>query len=599
MASGYDTIRDRRPGAEDLGGVVVLVGCAIVGFLWYVAVSRLHLRNSQCLEIFLDLSVVLFGSFMVLSHFIGRREKRELSWPHPAIHIEAAKDVQVAASAKRDGATLLGYNVQKEPFLWPDSVRTKHGVIAGGTGSGKTTFLKNVIIQDLSRTFNGRRMPIIVFNGKGDQGFLEELLPHIEAAGRLQDLRVIDPSQPRQSAHLNPFYTPDALYQEHVNFIFQSFGLKEDFFKGHQEAYLSDLVRILYYTGKVFNVYDVLVMALDEEVLAEQIGVAQRRIASLQDVSMQMRLNFEMSVRMIKRSLADRDRVEKIQGLLNELLAFLEDELSIVTGSYQDLVTMDEVVEQGLILFISLNTNKNKRACEALGKILLQNIRLMVGKRYDATRSRARSEDEPILSVICDEIAAYADPDFPQVLQTARGARVSFLFSFQAIPQLERVSRAFAEEICSAPGTKMIMNGSDETTAQWFLKASSRIVRKRRSLAIRRTGIFSTQYTETGFGSESDTRETRALEEHIKNLPVGQLEILMVDPREGTLHSHLHVRQAPSYQLDGFHSQLYPKMKGKLDPSIGANLRFRGEEKRRGRRRSAGSLADLYFGEQP
>jgi hypothetical protein len=314
---------------------------------------------------------------------------------------------------------------------------------------------------------------------------------------------------------------------------------------------------------------------------------------------MQMRLNFEMSVRMIKRSLADRDRVEKIQGLLNELLAFLEDELSIVTGSYQDLVTMDEVVEQGLILFISLNTNKNKRACEALGKILLQNIRLMVGKRYDASRSRVRGEDEPILSVICDEIAAYADPDFPQVLQTARGARVSFLFSFQAIPQLERVSRAFAEEICSAPGTKMIMNGSDETTAQWFLKASSRIVRKRRSLAIRRTGIFSTQYTETGFGNESDTRETRALEEHIKNLPVGQLEILMVDPREGTLHSHLHVRQAPSCQLDGFHSRLYPKMKGKLDPSIGANLRFREEEKRRGRRRSAGSLADLYFGEQP
>jgi hypothetical protein len=34
-----------------------------------------------------------------------------------------------------------------------------------------------------------------------------------------------------------------------VNFIFRSFGLREDFFKGHQEAYLSDLVRILQYTG--------------------------------------------------------------------------------------------------------------------------------------------------------------------------------------------------------------------------------------------------------------------------------------------------------------------------------------------------------------
>src|SRR5271156_2201770 len=281
MPTGYDDVRNRQPRTEDLAGVVVLAGCAVVGLFWYVAVARLHLRNAQCLELFLDFSVVLFSSFLVLSHFMGRREKREQSWPHPAIHVEAAKDAQIVAAADRDGATLLGYNVHHEPFFWPDSVRTKHGVIAGGTGSGKTTFLKNVIIQDLSRTFDGRRMPIIVFNGKGDQEFLEELLPHIEAAGRLQDLRVIDPSQPRKSAHLNPFYTPDALYQEHVNFIFQSFGLKEDFFKGHQEAYLSDLVRILYYTGKVFNVYDVLVMALDEKVLEEQIGIAKARLASV------------------------------------------------------------------------------------------------------------------------------------------------------------------------------------------------------------------------------------------------------------------------------------------------------------------------------
>jgi type IV secretory pathway TraG/TraD family ATPase VirD4 len=258
--------------------------------------------------------------------------------------------------------------------------------------------------------------------------------------------------------------------------------MRDDFFAGHQEAYLSDLVRILYYTGKVFNMRDVLVMALDEKVLNEQIGVAQRRIDSLPSISMTMRLNFEMSVKMIRKSLADRERIAKIQGLLNELLAFLEDDLSIVTGAYQNMLTIEEVVDKGLILVISLNSNKNKRASEALGKILLQNIRLMVGRRYQKMLS-SNLKEQPILSVICDEIARYADPDFPQVLQTARGARVSFLFSFQAVPQLENVSRAFAEEVCSAPGTKMIMNGTDESTAQWFLKASSRVLRKRRSLA--------------------------------------------------------------------------------------------------------------------
>ena len=84
-----------------------------------------------------------------------------------------------------------------------------------------------------------------------------------------------------------------------MNFIFRSFGLREDFFKGHQEAYLSDLVRVLQYTGKLFNVYDVLVMALDEDVLQDQIKAAKARIATLTGLSMQKRLNFEMSVKML------------------------------------------------------------------------------------------------------------------------------------------------------------------------------------------------------------------------------------------------------------------------------------------------------------
>jgi hypothetical protein len=206
----------------------------------------------------------------------------------------------------------------------------KHGVIVGGTGAGKSTFLENIIAQDMTRRFGARRMPMIIFDGKGEREFLDRLLPHIEAAGRLQDLRVIDPTHPSESARYNPFYALDDAYQEHVNFIFRSFGLREDFFKGHQEAYLSDLVRILQYTGKLFNVYDVLVMALDEKVLEEQIGIAKARLASAPGISMQKRLNFEMSVKMLQRSLADRERVEKIQGLLNELLSFLEDELSVV-----------------------------------------------------------------------------------------------------------------------------------------------------------------------------------------------------------------------------------------------------------------------------
>ena len=591
MSPSYDAPPRRGPsGPEDLVGLVVLLGCAVLALCWYAAVSRLHLRNAQCMEIFMDVAILFFGAGLIIAQLAGRRTKREENWPHPPLSIAGARDRSNVHNANVSDATLLGYNVHKEPWLWPDSVRLKHGVIVGGTGAGKSTFLENIIAQDLGRDFGGRKMPMIIFDGKGEREFLDRLLPHIEAAGRLQDLRVLDPTHPAESARYNPFYALDDAYQEHVNFIFRSFGLREDFFKGHQEAYLSDLVRILQYTGKLFNVYDVLVMALDENVLQEQIGIAKTRLGTLPDISAQQRLNFEMSVRMLQRSLADRERVEKIQGLLNELLSFLEDELSIVTGSYQDLLTLDDVFEKDLILFVSLNTNRNQRAVEALGKILLQNIQLMVGKRY-ARATSERQANEPMLSVILDEFAPFAYPGFTQVLQTARGAKVSFLFSFQSLPQLQRVSQAFSDEVSSAPGTKMIMNVSEENTAQWFLKASAKIATKRRSLSVRRTGIFSTNYTEVGTGSESEIKETRAREDHIKNLPVGQMEILMVDSREGTRYSHLHVRRAPSFRLEGLSPRLYPKMQSYLDPALGVNLRFKDMENRKQRRRRTSGIA--------
>ena len=591
MSPSYDAPPRRGPsGPEDLVGLVVLLGCAVLAFCWYVAVSRLHLRNAQCMELFMDFAILFFGAVLIIAQLAGRRTKREENWPHPPLSVSGVRDRSNVRNANVSDATLLGYNVHKEPWLWPDSVRLKHGVIVGGTGAGKSTFIENIIAQDLNRSFGGRKMPMIIFDGKGEREFLDRLLPHIEAAGRLQDLRVLDPTHPSQSARYNPFYALDDAYQEHVNFIFRSFGLREDFFKGHQEAYLSDLVRILQYTGKLFNVYDVLVMALDENVLQEQIGIAKSRLDTLPDISAQQRLNFEMSVRMLQRSLADRERVEKIQGLLNELLSFLEDELSIVTGSYQDLLTLDDVFEKDLILFVSLNTNRNQRAVEALGKILLQNIQLMVGKRY-ARASSDRQANEPMLSVILDEFAPFAYPGFTQVLQTARGARVSFLFSFQSLPQLQRVSQAFSDEVSSAPGTKMIMNVSEENTAQWFLKASAKIATKRRSLSVRRTGIFSTKYAEVGTGSESEIRETRAREDHIKNLPVGQMEILMVDNREGTRYSHLHVRRAPSFCLEFLSSRLYPKMQSYLDPALGVNLRFKQSENRKQRRRRTSGIS--------
>jgi len=120
----------------------------------------------------------------------------------------------------------------------------------------------------------------------------------------------------------------------HSGVVFESFDQAKDFFHGHQGNYLTDISQVLTYTGRRYNFYDVMVMALDPPVLREQITIARTRLQMLEAVSNQRRLNFATSARMLLQSLQDRERITKIQGLLNQLMTFIPDELSIIIGAY-------------------------------------------------------------------------------------------------------------------------------------------------------------------------------------------------------------------------------------------------------------------------
>src|SRR5260370_7716219 len=125
--------------------------------------------------------------------------------------------------------------------------------------------------------------------------------------------------------------------------------------------------------------------------------------------------------------------------------------------------------------------------------MLLQNLQLMVGKRYQNGHDRL-GEGLPMVSVVLDEFAPFAYPNFAQILQTARGSNVAFLFSVQSIPQLETVSRGFRDEVSSAPNTVMLMRTRDEETARYFENASARVVAQRRTETVQKRGILHQKY---------------------------------------------------------------------------------------------------------
>ena len=161
--------------------------------------------------------------------------------------------------------------------------------------------------------------------------------------------------------------------------------------------------------------------------------------------------------------------------------------------------------------------------------------------------------------MVLDEFAPFGYRNFPQIVQTARGTNTAFLFSMQSLPQLMSVGRGFKEDVSSAPNTTLCMRTRDEISAQYFIKASSQQRAVRRTLGVQRRKLLSwEQYSETGSGTFTELKETRALDEHIKNLPKGQMEVLMSDDTQGTLHGLLHVVPPPAVSFPG-HEPCLPK----------------------------------------
>ena len=559
----------------EAGVVGAVLGFGLIALLLYLAVARFHIRREQMVEAALYLFVITAAVVTpILRNYAmrGRRRKR------PPFVVGTRKDERTVESAWNQNAVVLGYDMDEKPWLWPDDVRVMQGIVLGMTGSGKTTLLKNIITQDVARLVgppdDRHHIPMVIFDGKGDLEFFEQLLPHIHRAGRLSQLRLLNPSRREFSCLYNPFFTRDDNYAAQVNMIFGSFNLHDEFFAKHQLSYLGDVVRVLYYTGARYNFYDVIVMLLDEQILQEQIEKATHRLDRDAVVTAQQRLNFEMSVKNLLKSLEDRERVAKIQGLINECMTFLDDDLSALTGHYDDLLSMDDVIDEELILFVSLNVNKNTEPVRSLGKMLLQNIQLTVGKRYEDQADRRR-QNRPIFSIVLDEFAPFGYRNFAQILQTARGTNTAFLFSMQSVPQLMQVGRGFKEEVTSAPNTTMTLRTRDEETAKYFINASAEQIVTRRSVQKER-GLFGWgRYEETGRATESEDRETRSQDESIKNLPKGRMEILMSDDTRGTLHSLVQVRPPDDVVIPGFKPVTYPRLLHSRAESSGANLRFK------------------------
>ena len=335
---------------------------------------------------------------------------------------------------------------------------------------------------------------------------------------------------------------------------------------------------------------------------ARQMAIALMNAKITPTVTRQQRLTLEMSIHNLKSTMTDKERVSKIQGLINHLMTYMSDSLALITGPYDDLLTLEDVLNQNLILYVSLNVNVNERAVTSLGRILLQNLQLTLGQRYAET---GYGVNHPFVSVLMDEFAPFAYQNFSTILQTARGANVAFLFALQNYSQLVPAGFGLKESLSTGPNNTFMLRMKDDSSAYQFRREGGETKHERVSMQVERAGLLSPALEDRGRGSRSEVYETAIRDEQLKRLPSGQMQVLMTDQQVGLKHLHVHVRRPMAHFFMGDPDDaetatypvncLYPSMESPMWLTDGLNLRFPTgdlEEKRndnlrrRGRRRA-------------
>lgn len=316
------------------------------------------------------------------------------------------------------GKTL--FKNQERVFAIKRPDRRRHIYVIGKTGTGKSTLLANMAINDLKNDEG-----ICVIDPHGD--LVETLLDFIPAR-RINDVIYFDPADTGKTVKINLFEGENLVHRELI-----ASGIVSVFYKLYgyswgprleyilrnalltlltaQSARLSDITRLL--TDKKFR--DKITENLEDPVLA---SFWKNEFDNLQD----------------------RLRNEAIAPILNKVGQFVSSPMiRNVVDAHKSSFSLEQAMNEGKIILVNLSQGKlGEDNATLIGAMLITKIQL-------AAMSRVYQEEETRKDffLYVDEFQNFATQSFIKILSEARKYRLNLTLANQYIAQIpEEVQKA-------------------------------------------------------------------------------------------------------------------------------------------------------------
>ncbi len=399
---------------------------------------------------------------------------------------------------------VMQLGLERNSYL-TDSNLNYHTQIIGGSGAGKTNLLK-VMLED--RMAKGHS--IIFFDFKADIELMDWMAGASEQYGRKDDLVILSMSDPKLSYAYNPI--KHGSETEISSQIMNSLTWSEPFYKSKSEGALLVILKALCYQrdmgGRDFHLGD----------LYQFLNDASFRMDIVSAVSS---LNYpEMHRGDLKRiceELTVPNKKENFNSLITQISKILNSSAGDIVvhkiGNDEEF-EFREVMETGKIAYLFMNSLKLKDTASIMGKLMLQDLMKAVGNIYDD-----RNAIKHPTTLIIDEFASFATPDFGEFIEKARGAGISIVIAYQSRKSLDHIEDNLAIKVNENTANKIVFQVQDSEDVEWFCSLLGTKKTTKETYQAE-DGIFGD--TKTGMKSVREVEEYVIHPNQIKNLKLGQ-----------------------------------------------------------------------------
>jgi len=359
-------------------------------------------------------SVLTSEELTTIFHF----PNKSVETPH--IHWVTAKRAPAPIQISQSGLFLgkSKYRGIEKPIYIDLDDRRRHMYVIGKTGTGKSEFLKAMIMQDIK---NGEGLAVI--DPHGD--LIDDVL-RLTPSKRAEDVILFDPSDTQRPMGLNML---EARTEEQKHYIVSSIiGLMYKLFDPHQtgiigprfeHAIRNAMLTVMYEKGSTFVE---VVRALTDASYVQEI------LPKVQDPIIRRYWTDQIA------QTSDFHKSEVLDYIVSKFGRFVTNKTirNIIGQSYSSF-DFRKVMDEGKILLINLSKGKiGEENSNFLGLVLVPKILVAAMSRQDVPIDQRRD-----FFLYVDEFQNFATPDFAQILSEARKYRLNLIVANQFIGQME------------------------------------------------------------------------------------------------------------------------------------------------------------------